>query len=101
LQTRKVRIKCNWSNSSGGTAGAGAGLYTATLPVTAANIGAAYMGVFGAGFTYESGGTIANMVVGMASTTAMLWIHGSYTSLTGADQSSADRKMSFSGEYEI
>jgi hypothetical protein len=94
-----------WSNATGGTAGAGTGAITLTVPIGASNTGTVgAVGVWGAGRSYENGGTIANFVVrciSLSGAGTVIFTQSGDTSIVGNDQSSDSRQIGFIYTYAL
>lgn len=100
IKGRTVSVNINWTNASGGTAGAGAGVYSFSLPVAAVNVGTTRLGYVGQGWSYEAAGTIVHIFNLLLSTTTVGFVNNG-ASITGADQSAANRMCYTNLTYEI
>jgi len=98
-----IDIRLQWTNSSGGTAGAGAAALVSTLPfsVLSTYLAANRSPLGGAVWVYEAAGTgaVSQPTNGSAANNAIFSFN--LTSATGADQSSGDRAMVGSMRYQI
>jgi len=106
IQNNKISGTIVLNNTSGGTAGNGAGILTVKLPFSAnSSIYSALnsRAVIGQGFSYESGGTQLGVLMNIYNTdnTQFYLLTMSVGNITGNDQSSADRAIVLNFDYEI
>lgn len=89
----------NCSNTTGGTAGAGAVLLTMNLPVTVSSRAPA---VLGQGFSYEASGTLAGVcILRNAGASNVFMQTYNFVNILAQDQSSADRSINGTFTYEM
>ena len=93
-----VTVMLFWTNSSGGTAGAGANPILITTPV---NIAVSDGRIMGSGASYESGGTIVPVLaLNYTATTFGMAVSSTFAPITGNDQSSVARQINLILSYE-
>jgi len=95
-------FKIIWNNASGGTAGAGTGQITLTLPVAMSDF-VGWRGTLGFGISYEESGTMCGVMLGHSyqSNKTNFVKATDLSTIVGNDQSSAKRYISAKGFYEI
>jgi len=89
-----------WSNTTGGTKGAGVNALNATMPLTMTNTLLANRTHLGSGYYLESGGT-AFVGLYAASTTAVGFVFTDLNQVSGAAQDQDARTMSGTYEFQI
>jgi hypothetical protein len=98
---KTVYVLCDWYNSTGGTAGAGANAIYVSLPVTPAQT--ASNTLLGKGYAWQNAGPQGTISVlnGPNDGTAFFWIDETTAAVSGANQSQSSRGISFLLTYEI
>lgn len=97
-------LKSTWQNTSGGTAGSGAGGMYNTIPFSyLSSIFNAYYTTLGSGQSYEGSGTICGVTVNSFGAANQIQFLNPTTAaaLTANDQSSANRYMVFNASLPI
>lgn len=98
----RINYTINQRNSSGGTAGAGANALTFQLPFDPSATVSDDSGGLGYGMSYENAGTICGMMISRNSANKAYGRNvSSVSTITGADQSSADRMYQAQGTYQF
>lgn len=98
----RVQYTLNNRNTSGGTAGAGANAITWQLPFDPSATVSDDSGGLGHGMNYENAGTICGtMVCRNAANKAYMRNLSSISTITGADQSDANRLLQAQGIYQF